>query len=99
MNTKESLIRIIFLSLLLYSMLSLAASGRELKEALAKKLDLEYQLGLLTSQKQMLQAKLSREISENEIEQLARQRLGLVKAGEKIFYFTTDREGRPWNWQ
>ncbi|MBQ2960363.1 MAG: septum formation initiator family protein [Oscillospiraceae bacterium] len=98
MNTKESLIRIIFLSLLLYSMLSLAASGRELEEALAKKQELEKQLGLLTSQKQALQDKLSREISEEEIEQLARQRLGLVKAGEKIFYFT-DREGRPWNWQ
>ena len=99
MNTKESLIRIIFLSLLLYSMPSLAASGRELEEALTKKQKLEKQLWLLTSQKQALQDKLSREITEAEIEQLARQRLGLVKAGEKIFYFTTDREGRPWNWQ
>ena len=31
--------------------------------------------------------------SPEDIEQLARQRLGLVRPGEKIFYFTTDREG------
>ena len=28
-----------------------------------------------------------------ELERLARERLGLVKPGDKIFYFTTDREG------
>lgn len=87
MNTKESMIRIIFLSLLLYSMLSLAASGRELKQAEAKQQELESRLYMLNEQKQALQEKLSREITEAEIEQLARQRLGLVKAEEKIFYF------------
>ena len=33
-----------------------------------------------------------RAMSDEELAQLARQRLGLVLPGEKIFYFTTDRE-------
>ena len=31
-------------------------------------------------------------LSDEQLQQLARQRLGLVLPGEKIFYFTTDRE-------
>ena len=37
--------------------------------------------------------KLEAGLSYEEFERLARERLGLVKPGDKIFYFTTDREG------
>ena len=40
----------------------------------------------------LLQQELEKEMSDEELAQLARQRLGLVLPGEKIFYFTTDRE-------
>jgi len=93
MNTRESLLRIIFLSLLLYSLLSLAASGRELRQAEQRYEQLSSRLETLMLRKHELQEKLEEEISDEELEQLARRRLGLVRAGEKIFYFTTDREG------
>lgn len=99
MDTKESLIRIILLSFLLYSALSLAASGRELHEALARQEQLNAQLAAVDAERQAMQARLNARISPEEIEQLARQRLGLVRPGEKIFYFTTDREDTPWNWK
>lgn len=93
MNTKESIIRIIFLSLLLYSMLSFASSEGKLDSALAKQQELGQQLETLRAQKQGLQDKLEGEMTAAEIEQLARQRLGLVKAGEKIFYFNNRQRG------
>lgn len=99
MNTKESLIRIVLLSFLLYSALSLASSGRELRQAAEKQEELNARLALLDAERRQMQAELDTKISPEEIEQLARQRLGLVRPGEKIFYFTTDREDTPWNWQ
>ena len=98
MDTKESLIRIILLSFLLYSALSLAASGRELHEALARQEQLNAQLAAVDAERQAMQARMNARISPEEIAQLARQRLGLVRPGEKIFNFT-DREDTPWNWK
>lgn len=93
MDTKESLVRIVLLSLLLYAALSLASSGRELKLARSRQAELKSQLELWETERLALTEELERQISPEDIEQLARQRLGLVRPGEKIFYFTTDREG------
>lgn len=93
MDTKESLVRIVLLSLLLYAALSLASSGRELKLARSRQAELKSQLELRETERLALTEELERQISPEDIEQLARQRLGLVRPGEKIFYFTTDREG------
>ena len=93
MDTKESLVRIVLLSLLLYAALSLASSGRELKLARSRQTELKSQLELRETERLALTEELERQISPEDIEQLARQRLGLVRPGEKIFYFTTDREG------
>ena len=43
--------------------------------------------------REALREKLEAGLSDEELERLARERLGLVKPGDKIFYFTTDREG------
>lgn len=93
MDTKESLVRIVLLSLLLYAALSLASSGSELKLARSRQAELKSQLELRETERLALTEELERQISPEDIEQLARQRLGLVRPGEKIFYFTTDREG------
>lgn len=93
MRTREALIRIVLLSLLLYSALGLASSGGELEQAQAKRELLEAKLSRLEAERQQLQAKLEQGISVEDAQQYARQRLGLVMPGEKIFYFTTDREG------
>ena len=92
MYFRERLIRIVLLSLLLYSALSFAASGTELDRAEARQDRLSAELEALEAETQQMRTKLDSEISSTEAEQLARQRLGLVRPGEKIFYFTTDRE-------
>ena len=40
-----------------------------------------------------LEEKIAQGHSPEEMQQLARDRLGLVLPGEKLFYFSTDREG------
>jgi cell division protein FtsB len=40
-----------------------------------------------------LQAEIAQERDPEEMQQLARERLGLVLPGEKLFYFSSDREG------
>ena len=92
MYFRERLIRIVLLSLLLYSALSFAASGNELDRAEARQDRLGAELEALGAETQQMRRKLDAKISPTEAEQLARQRLGLVRPGEKIFYFTTDRE-------
>ena len=83
MNTKDTLICIVLIALTLYACASVAAVGGELRA------ELEEQTADNTALREMLEAGLSDE----ELERLARERLGLVKPGDKIFYFTTDREG------
>ena len=91
MNSEERLIRIVLLSLLLYAAASLASSGYELKRARSLEAELSLELEALQAENLQMQQKLEEELSEEELAQLARQRLGLVLPGEKIFYFT-DRE-------
>lgn len=92
MNSKESIIRIVLLSLLLYAAAGLASSGRELERAGALKAELSASLAALEAENLLLLQKLEEEMGGEELAQLARERLGLVLPGEKIFYFTTDRE-------
>lgn len=92
MNSHENLIRIILLSLLFYAALSFLSSGNKLRLARAYEAELVSELDALEEEKLMMRQKLEKDMSNEELAQLARQRLGLVLPGEKIFYFTTDRE-------
>ena len=92
MNFQNRLVPIVLLCLFLYAAASLFSSRRELTQAQALEAALERELELLQEENQRMQQKLESGFSDEEIQQLARQRLGLVLPGEKIFYFTTDRE-------
>lgn len=92
MNCQKNLIRIILLSLIFYAALSLFSAGHELRQARALEARLASSLQALEEENLLLQQELEKEMSDEELAQLARQRLGLVLPGEKIFYFTTDRE-------
>ena len=94
MNFQNRLIPIVLLCLFLYAAASLFSSRRELTQAQALEAALERELELLQEENQRMQQKLESGFSDEEIQQLARQRLGLVLPGEKIFYFTTDREAQ-----
>lgn len=90
MQTKETIIRIVLVALLVYSLLSFVSVKRETAEAEKKAEELSEQLSELEKENERLIAAAKSADSDEEICQLARDRLGLVMPGEKIFYFNSD---------
>ena len=87
MKIRETLVRIVFLALLLYSLASLLTVSRELNQAELLKRQLRQQTEIQQSLKRDLERKLAQGQSPEELQELARERLGLVLPGEKLFYF------------
>ena len=87
MNLRETLTRIVLVALLLYSLASLLTVGRELKQGELLRQQLLQQTESQQALKQDLEHKLAQGQSSEELQQLARERLGLVLPGEKLFYF------------
>ena len=92
MNSRESIIRIVLLCLLIYAAASFASTGADLHRAEAEEAALSLRHDTLLAENARMRRSLEVQMSEQELAQLARDRLGLVMPGEKIFYFTTDRE-------
>lgn len=92
MYSRDTLLRIVAVALLLYAILSAASSSARLKKLRAAEAGLRQQLATLEQERDQLEQRLAEGISDEELERLARERLGLALPGEKIFYFT-DREG------
>ena len=92
MNSKETLIRIFLLALLIYSLISFASVKRAAEKADIEMASLCEKLSALEADNARMRESLEEGLSDAELEQLARHRLGLVMPGEKIFYFITDRE-------
>ena len=87
MKIRETLVRIVLLALLLYSLASLLTVSRELNQAELLKRQLRQQTEVQQSLKRDLERKLAQGQSPEELQELARERLGLVLPGEKLFYF------------
>lgn len=87
MNLRETLTRIVLVALLLYSLASLVTVGRELRQGELLRQQLLQQTESQQALKQDLEQKLAQGQSPEELQQLARERLGLVLPGEKLFYF------------
>ena len=86
MKLRETLTRIVLEALLLYSLASLLTVGRELKQGELLRQQLLQQTESQQALKQDLEHKLAQGQSPEELQQLARERLGLVLPGEKLFY-------------
>ena len=99
MRSKETLICIVAVALLIYSLTVFAGVGRKLDRLTDAANSASDKLGELKQENSRLRAALEAGMSDEELERLARQRLALVLPGEKIFYFVTDREEHPWNLQ
>ena len=97
MRSKETLICIVAVALLIYSLTVFAGVGRELDRLKAEAGAAADMLGELEKENSSLQTSLEEGMSDEELERLARERLALVLPGEKIFYFVTDREEHQWN--
>ena len=99
MRAKETLICIVAVALLIYSLMIFAGVGRRLDRLTDAGNSASDKLGELQKENSRLRTSLEAGMSDEELERLARQRLALVLPGEKIFYFVTDREEHPWNLQ
>ena len=90
MQNRRTIVRMIILALLLYS---LSAFGQARIE-LFKTAELLERLGQkqkeLESERQALEFSLAHAWDAEQISRLARERLGLVMPGEILFYFTED---------
>ncbi len=85
--------RIILVALLLYSLTGFVTVSRELRQSELMAAQMRQQTEELRLLNGELKEKIAQGHSPEEMQQLARDRLGLVLPGEKLFYFSTDREG------
>ena len=90
MDAKETLIRIVLPSLLIYAALCLASARRELAAADAVETSLRLRLETIEQDNLAVSEKLTEGWSAEELESLARERLGLVLPGDRIFHFPSD---------
>lgn len=90
MQTRLTLLRIVALALLIYSLALFVTSVREVAEAENTAAALAEECERARAEKRALEAKLESAQTDEEMERLARERLGLVMPGEKIFYFITN---------
>ena len=92
MNSQDRLVHIVLLCLFIYAAASLYSTSRQLTQAQAHEAELSRELESLQEENLRMEQMLEAGLSNQQLQQLARQRLGLVMPGEKIFYFITDRE-------
>ena len=88
MRDRPYLICFVAVALLLYSLCSLAAVAWQLEAAEKDFRRLEEEYAAVKNEQKMLSAQLESGLDDSEIEEMARERLGLVMPGEKIFYFS-----------
>lgn len=96
MDAKETLIRIVLLALMLYAAVCLASARRELHAAEDAQELLRARLAAVEQENRTLDRRLREGFSAEELEQLARERLGLVLPGDRIFRFPA-RTAEPEN--
>lgn len=87
MQMRRTLIRIVAVALLLYSLWSLASVRVSLYHALEQEQNLKRELEVLQQEAGLLESRLEQGFDDDFLEALARERLGLVRSGEIIFRF------------
>ena len=87
MDARETLIRIVLIALLVYAALCLASTRRALYAADAEEEALRTRLEAVEQENRAMSRRLTEGWSAEELEALARERLGLVLPGDRIFRF------------
>ena len=91
MRGRHILWRIVLISLLFYSAFSLFSEADRLSKTVCKADQMALELQELRAESLRLSLALEQR-TQSQLQQLARDRLGLVVPGEKIFYFYKHRE-------
>lgn len=92
MFERKPVVLIILIALFFYSLFSLASAREELERLNATADGLREEYAELVSVKAELTAALENSGTPEDMERLAREKLGLVYPGEKVFYFTHREE-------
>lgn len=87
---KNNIMRVVVLALLVYALTGFASSLRTLEELEQRQAELKTEIAVLERENGVLTEKIANAFTDEAVEKVARQRLALVKPGEKIFIFTVD---------
>lgn len=93
MKTRELLLRIVAVSLLLYSIGALCSRQSRLWDMRGECCTLQERCDRLRAGNAELYQRAALQESDQALRQMAWERLGMVVPGETVFYFVTDREG------
>lgn len=87
MRDRPVLIRFVAVVLLIYSLAALCSAALRMSEAEKAYAVLREEASVLQAENALLSERLASKLTDSEIEALARERLGLIMPGERIFYF------------
>ena len=87
MQDRNVIMRLVAVALLLYALLGLATASGKLRQSEGENRALAGELAARRQEQAMLTEKLSGADRDTEMEALARERLGMVRPGDTVFYF------------
>ena len=87
MQNKETILRLLVIALLLYMLTSYAAARGRLAALREREEEMDRLCVCLRAENEELQQRLASAGDDETLEALARERLGLVMPGERIYYF------------
>ena len=88
MRDRPYILCFVAIVLLLYSLIDLSAATIRTDRAEAALASLMDECESVRRENELLNARLHKELTDSEIEDMARQRLGLVMPDERVFFFT-----------
>ena len=97
MRSRELIGRIVIISLMLYSAGVFTLGLVELGDAERAVENTRQELEILREENARLRQELASMPDSREMERLAREKLGMLMPGEKIFIFSKDREEPTWS--
>ena len=92
MHTKDSIVRIVIIALMLYALANLASVKSRLEQTKERAAQLQLQQEQLLEEQSELRQSLEQGLSREHLAAMAREKLGFVMPDEIVFYFTKDRE-------
>ena len=89
-NKASIFTKLVIAALKVYAVLSLVMVHRQTRQLQDRAATLQQQVSEMTQSNAELQYQIDHSEDDDMIESVAREKLGLVKPGEKIFYDTSD---------
>ena len=87
MRNHELILRIVVVAFLIYSMTAFSGSFIKLQSSKKETILIQREVNELREENKALRAELSAETDDEKMGRLAREKLGMLKPGDKIFIF------------